>query len=96
MPRYLLEIEALTPNPVVEACIQFMGRVEMAVNEVPLPTGPYRHLVAKLTNARLGVQIPPESRDFDASEWVSQLAQKDDVPEFTSLVVRLNAALKEY
>ena len=96
MPRYLIQIEALTPNPASEACIQFIARLEVAVDERPLPIGPFRHLVAKFINDRLGVQIPSESRDFNAGQWVSQLAAQEMNAEHMSLMAKLTTAVNQY
>ena len=73
-----------------------MARLELAVDAMPLPIGPFRHLVAKFTNDRLGVQIPSESRDFDAGEWVSQLAAQEMDAEQMSLMAKLNTAVNHY
>ncbi len=92
VPRYLNELEAQAPNPALEACLQFSGRMELLSEEVPLPTGALGHILAKLLNARLGIQIPPESRDFDACEWVSEL---EEAASF-ELLTKLQPILLEY
>ena len=88
MPRYLLDIAAQAPTQALEGCLQLMGRMESVAGEVPLPTGPLRNLLAKLLNSRLGIQILPESQEFDVCEWVSELE--------VELVSKLQSALADY
>ena len=92
MPRYLLDIAAQAPTQALEGCLQLMGRMESVAGEVPLPTSPLRNLLAKFLNSRLGIQILPESQEFDVCEWVSEL---EEAASF-ELLSKLQSALADY